>query len=427
MRQKRSENRLYELLHIDAENSQKFFVDHKATDSEKCDCQKALSDSFTGCCRRFGGMVKFQGDGGIAYFDVSKFSGGSVRAAEKFFGDLPKLHKQTERLLPGRKVRRQRFRLKAHFGSIYFHPSGRHEASAANVIDSLVKEERNIAPLTEQLYITEDLLRTLSPELQARFARATTRKQQFGHLSTVVYRLHKRPPDTLPRPPALKGKRVGGRRTDITTAELNFLKRSLETQVRLTTARNLITTSLTKRLATSKRAIRGTDLVEATLQGIHAFLVSSCGDVTETFNVTFWRPNRIVQPTHLRKQLGFPRPGPPRTISLREEKYQCVRSFTECTAIFHEDVRAAAANREWIPFDSQQAKQRRNLFSAAQFPIYRNKNAVGKRLDQEVLGVLSIDTNCPEFFHPEDATLWIDRVKGFLVNLALSQVLEQQR
>jgi hypothetical protein len=38
---------------------------------------------------------------------------------------------------------------------------------------------------------------------------------------------------------------------------------------------------------------------------------------------------------------------------------------------------------------------------------------------------LSVDTNCPEFFHPEDAALWIDRFKGFLANLALSQVLDQ--
>ena len=367
--------------------------------------------------------MKFQGDGGIAYFDVSNFGGGSVRAAEMFFAELPKLHKQIERLLPRRKVRHQRYRLKGHFGRVYFDKHRKHATSDAKVIDSFVKKERSIAVLTDQLYITHELLNALAPEMQAKFSQATSRRQKFGHLSTVVYRLQKRPPDALPKPPT-KG-RGFGRKADITRGELNFLKRSLESQLILTTARNLITTGLTRHLATGKRPMQGSDLVQATLQGIHAFLVLSCSEITETFNVTFWRPNSILLPTMLKKQCGLPNMGPKRTISLREDRFQVVRCFTECTAIFHEDVRAAAAGREWAYFDAQQGRKRRNIFSAAQFPVYRNKNVVGRPKNREVVGVLSIDTNIPEFFHQEDAPLWIDRIKGFLVNLALSQVLER--
>ena len=375
---------------------------------------------------RFGGRVRFHGDGGLAYFDVSKFSGGALHAAERFFNELPELHKQIQTVLLGRKVQRQqRFRLKAHFGPVYIDADQKHYTSAANVINSFVKKERAIAALTDQLYVTDEYLKTLTPDQQAKFSRAAARKQKFDHLITTIYRLQKRPPDAVPKPPLLKGRKGGGR-ADITPAELNYLKRSLEMQVLLMTARNLVTTGLTKRLATHRRALRSADLAEVTLQGIHNFLVSLCREVTDTFNVTFWRPNRVEKPTHLRKQSSFPRPGPKRTISLREDRWQVVRSFTECTPIFHEDVRAAAARREWFSFDAQQAKRKRNLYSAAQFPIYRNRNNVGQRIDREVLGVLSIDTNCPEFFHPEDGQLWTDRIKGFLVNLALSQVLERR-
>jgi hypothetical protein len=428
MPQYKSENRLCELLHIDTQDSQKFFLDHKATHEQKCECQKVLEDIFTVCCRSFGGRVRFNGgDGGLAYFDAGKFSGGSIRAAERFFSELPELSKQTARVLHVAKLQRvQRFRLKGHFGPVYIDADRQHLASAATVIDSFVKKERNIAPLSDQLYITDELLNVLGSHTQSKFSRTSARKQKFGHLSTTIHRLRKRPPDSLPKPPNLKGRRVS-RKVDITRAELNYLKRSVETQVISTAARNSITIGLTRRLATERRAMRSTDLVQATLEGFHAFLVSACSEITETFNVTFWQPNRLVEPTHLRKQWGFPKMGPKRTISLQEDQFQVVRSFTECTAIFHEDVRAAAANREWVSFDPQQGKRGRNLFSAVQFPIYRNRNEIGKRLDREQLGVLSIDTNCPEFFHPEDAALWTDRIKGFLVNLALSQVLEHPR
>src|ERR1700733_7358486 len=172
MQQNQGGTRLCELLHIDTEDSQKFFIDHKATDPEKCDCQRALEDLFTLCCRSFGGQVKFQGDGGIAYFDVSNFGGGSVRAAEMFFAELPKLHKQIERLLPRRKVRHQRYRLKGHFGRVYFDKHRKHATSDAKVIDSFVKKERSIAVLTDQLYITHELLNALAPEMQAKFSQA---------------------------------------------------------------------------------------------------------------------------------------------------------------------------------------------------------------------------------------------------------------
>jgi hypothetical protein len=418
MEAKKSGNRLVEILHIDTEDSQGFFMNHHATDPEKCECQKALEETFTLCCRTFGGRVRspIEGDGAIAYFDTAKFSGGSVRAAEKFLAELPKLHKQIERLLPNRKVSRQHFRIKAHFGSIYFDRSHKRQASRPEVIDSLVKNEKQIAPLADQLFITEELLTTLDSKLKTRFVPAS-RRRQFGKLTTVIHRLKNRPAAFLTPLP------IGGKRkNDITPKELNFLKRSLTTQVRLMTARNIITNTLTKRMASQRRPLRSTDLVAATLEGMHSFLVSDYEDTTDKFNVTFWRPDSVVKPTRLQKQYSYPERGSSRKVSLRENKFQVVRSFIDCTAIFHEDVRASATNREWVYFDPQQAK-RRNLCSAVQFPVYRQKKEVGERQEKEVLGVLSIDTNCPEFFHPEDASLWIDRVKGFLVNLALSQKL----
>ena len=205
MKTGKSGNRLVEILHIDTEDAQRFFADYHATAAEKIDCQMVLEETFVRCCRAYGGRVRkpTEGDGGIAYFDAATFNGGAIRAAEKFIAELPRLHERTKRLLPGRKVRHRHFRIKAHFGSAYFDKSQKLATSSPDVIDSLVKHEKEIAPLSDQLYITEELLTTLEPKLKARFVPAT-RRRRFGKLTTIVYRLKKRQGDDSSKTRELK-------------------------------------------------------------------------------------------------------------------------------------------------------------------------------------------------------------------------------
>jgi TIR domain-containing protein len=403
----RSETQTYEILSVDTEDSQKFFNDHAATIPEKMDCQKIFMDTFVASCRAFGGWVRIEefGDSGVAYFEASKFGGTAVRAAEKFLSQLPMLQRQTERLLPGRRLLPRRFRIAAHYGT-------------PDTVGSFVKYEKQIASIPNHLFITEQLRQRLDPKMMAHFVPTTSQAKKFGSLSTTVYRL-------LPRPVPLEPLQVV-REGKLNPAELNFLKRSLEMQVSLSTAQNLIATQLINRLTGHKKELRGMDLVQATLKALHAFLQATGQNTTDDFNVAFWRPNNVSRPAYLTKLLGFPREGPRRKIKLRDDQYQVVRSFKECAAFFHEDVKAAASKWGWFYFDREQASERRKLHSTAQIPVYRNKNAIGEPINREVLGVLSVDTSCPEFFHPEDASLWIDRTKSFLVNLALSQILDRK-
>ena len=67
----------------------------------------------------------------------------------------------------------------------------------------------------------------------------------------------------------------------------------------------------------------------------------------------------------------------------------------------------------------------RGLHSAIQLPIYRPINRVGDVVIKETLGVLSVDTDKPDFFLTEEVDLWTEDFRGYLANLALAEHIKR--
>jgi hypothetical protein len=403
-----------EILHIDTEKSQEFFGRFKCSEQEKSNCQEYVSTVFGRCCANHGGEVRhWEGDGGFALFRAAKDTGKSIAAAREFLAELQALTLQTASTL-GKEANpaeaRRRFRIKAHFGLVYLNDSGVDAGRAAD-FDAFLKNERKLAPLTDELFITDKLWEQLSNRARDQFVQHAP-KRSYGRLKTALHRLKAefRPPQA-PIPFA---------RGEMSSGETAFLKSQLDNQLLVASARNIITTTLMREMAeTNTRAFSGEKLRDLTIQSIHYYLRNV--SLSPEFNLVYWR---IAPATNrLRSVFAYPprAASKSREVDCDDTRYQVARAFISGQPIITEDVVESRNLRDWLDFDQAQADRGRGLYSSMQLPVYRATNDLGKYTKKKVMGVLSIDCDKPGFFQRKNSDLWRLSFIGFLANLALAE------
>jgi hypothetical protein len=197
--------------------------------------------------------------------------------------------------------------------------------------------------------------------------------------------------------------------------------------------RNTITLGLIQALVDSPGvgAITPDMLTGLTIRGIYDYLRAI--NPANEFHVSMWRPRRarklvvgldqiMTYPEKDRRSDGaVPRM---RNISLNEHRYQLVKTWRGMKPIVTPCVSEARIAGGWVDFDGGQTVSRRGLQSAIQVPVFWEKNRDGER---EMLGVLSVDTDKPDFFQIKEEPVWVEEFSGFLANLALAEHMNRAR
>jgi hypothetical protein len=412
-----------EILHIDAVNSQIFFESFDSNNSEKCDCQRIVREEFAKSVQSNGGWVSdnWQGDGGHAFFPATGAPGASISAARDFLRKLPLIAQQTVTTLARDttpEFARRRFRVKAHFASMFFAEDGGLDSGASEEFDSFLNHEKDLAPLPDELFITDALRKRLSGAQRDKFVQHK-REETYGKLTTALYRL---------KTPPAKVEHLLVARDNVTGGELNFLKEQIRSQVLITAARNFITTGLMSAVAAGDGTLSSETLLNLSLQGMYNYLKAD--NPHQEFRISIWRASLEVSPPRtLQKVAAYPQIPDfvTRTVGAMQFEFQVARAFTACSPIVTEDVIESRLKGEWKDFDDGQADSRRCLHSAIQLPIYRTTNKIGDFIHNEVLGVMSIDCDKPRFFSIELRDLWTNNLTGFVANIALSELMQLQR
>jgi hypothetical protein len=408
-----------EILHIDTVNSQEFFRRAGANDSEKCDSQNALEQTFRECCDRYGGEVRrWNGDGGFAYFSLRKGGSGALRAAKDFIGKLSQLASKTATILnrpAERELARRDFRIAAHFCVLERGRDPGNDSDASGEFDAFLKHERLLAPHSNELFVTQQFFNHLPSADKSRF-HLHAKKKKFGNLVTSIYRLKSQ---THSRAKQFEDGELSWR--DIKQSDWDHLIRHTRLRRGSTHSRNQITTSLARIVWEERRPLSGNDVTFHTMRALYNFFCAL--HPNDQFNLALWRPANEDGTDYLDKVAVYPRPElfVPRRLLLADYRYQMVRSFVSCNVVVTPSVDEARLAGEWLDFDKSQNTPKRALHSAIQLPLYSNKNDIGEPVVRDMCGVLSIDTNKLNFFVQEDLDLWIEDLTGYLANLALGE------
>lgn len=410
-----------EILHVDTQGSQEFFVALRVNDSEKCDCQRILFELFSRCCQQYGGHVaaNWAGDGGHAFFPATHKSGQCIQAAKEFISKIPILAQQTTTTL-GRRIHsdeaRRKFRIKAHFGLVRITSDAKFDAASAAVLDAFLKNEGVLAPVPDELFITEQLFAQLGSAEKSRF-KLYRESRNYGALTTALYQLESQP--TNHARSLLQVEEVP---TLITESEWDYLVKQIRGQAMNVIARNSITIGLTRYLANQQSGWIDPKVMEKlTMRALFNYLKAMYPQ--RQFHLALWKEIKQDGLDYLEKVAIYPTKPPmtPRRVQLSEINYQAVISFVSCAPVVTQCVTESRISGEWVDFDPTQEDPIRGLHSAIQVPIYRPKNRVGEVVIKETLGVLSVDTDKPDFFLVEEVDLWTEDLRGYLANLALAE------
>ena len=411
-----------EILHIDTENSQKFFTKLDVNQSEKCDCEKLLFDLFSQCCQTHNGYVaaNWAGDGGHAFFPASQESGNSIHAAKEFMSKLQILAEQTATTLGRRAtsiLAKRRFRIKAHFGLVRITADGKFDSASSSDFDAFLKHEKELAPIVDELFITDQLKSQLgSPEksLFSEFRKVGS----YGALTSALYRLQTKPTNN-----ARSIFEPGRRPQDLTEGEWGHLLNHIKCQRMNVAARNFITIGLIKSISDpqSRGQIQDAVLTNVTIRALFNYL--KVAYQPHSFRVAVWRPFTQNGSTLLKKFAHHPvgRGDKSREVDVSDIRYNVARTFNSCIPIVTPSVSEARLKGDWIDFEDSQQEPERGLNSAIQLPVYRTKNKRGDYVEKESLGVLSVDSDKPDFFLMEELDIWLEDFIGYLANLALAE------
>lgn len=409
-----------EILHVDTENSQVFYRVLGLNSAEKRKCQALLKDSFQQCCQEFNGHVaNWQGDGGHAFFDPRVQTGGSVKAAKAFLDRLPTLAQEVANKLGSHlsadQVRR-RMRIKAHYGQVFLTDSGDCDSGQSEDFDSFLKHEKELAPIANTLFITDQLRRRLGAADKLAFEEFAA-AQTYGELHTPLHRLvgsnsRRSVPTVDEQAPA-----------EIEAQQWRELRQYLARQSLNAVARNSIPENLIELIDAQAdgAAFNHNAVTGVTLRALYRYLVSV--DPDQKFRISLWRRDPVKNT--LVKVDSYPTdpPAVAREISLDNTDFFAVRAFRSKAPQISQSVPAARLRREWVDFDPN--KKIPELQSAMQLPITRNKVGPGNFVEKEVLGVLSVDVDAPDFFLQVEAEAWMVDLSGYLVNLALAEHMRQ--
>jgi len=308
---------------------------------------------------------------------------------------------------------RRRFRIKAHFGLVVLTADGRFDAGQSEAFDAFLKNERELAPVPDEFFITDKLLEQLGVAEKQLFE-TYKEAQDYDSLRTALYRLKSIP--------SSHGRNILEKTElpkDFTDSEWRYLRTHVITQRQNVIARNHITIGLINSAREQKKFTKEL-LTKLSIRGINNFLHTA---YPYNFNFTIWRPVKNGS-LELEKVFQYPKPQvfTPRRVSLDRTEYQVVRAWKSCRPVVTQCVSAARISGEWVDFDDAQKAPARCLHGAIQFPIYFSKKEPGLVVRQ-ILAVLSIDTDKPDLFLNDELDMWTDDLVGYLANLALAEHL----
>ncbi len=391
-----------EILLIDTVESRDFFARLGVSSVEKADCQTLLLDAFSTSCQNAGGILgSWAGDGGFALFSAERDSGNAIRAARNFISNIPWLNQQTKRALGDRVSpddAQRRFRIAAHFGLVNFNAQ-QTATSSSSQLDDFIKYERHWAPVSDELFITEQLRDQLQGPQKEIFERFRNR-ETHGTLTSALYRMP-----------------LGG----LTSAEQRHLVRHIYSQKLNIAARDSITVGLIEQAANG--SIGRDELSSLTIRTLYNYL--TVDRKPHRFQLTLWR--RLLDPATnltigLERAMSYPSTSvAARTVSLDQSQYQVVRAFLTGSPIATPSVNAARLQGDWADFDLTDGRV--DMLSSLQVPIYRVRPQVGGFSQRDMRGILSIDSDKPDLFVEQEVGFWLDELTGFLANLALAEHL----
>ncbi len=409
-----------EILHIDTVDSQSFVIDLDLNQSEKAECGRLLLELFLQSCQKFNGYIAaWHGDGGYAFFPAHLKTGDSILAAQQFLANLPILTQQTatvlNRLAKADETRR-RFRIIAHFAVIHINEDPGYASAHATDLDAVLKYAKALAPIPDELFITDQLREQLG-RAQKDLFEPFSEKTLFGQLKTTIYRLQSRPTNHM----EIIHERSSAK--DLTENEWRYLCNHLQVQQMNIVARNSITTALIQASTNSNNLGQIDDVIRTTIivRALYNFLRAAYPHYS--FRLTVWRPEIQRNEKLLEKVMQYPltRPLIKRRVSLDDRRFQVVKTFISCSPIATPSVGEARLRDEWFDFDSSEKGNVRDRNSALQLPVYRRTSQIGEAPEIKMLAVLSIDSDKPGFFSIEELGLWTDYLVGYLAELALAE------
>jgi hypothetical protein len=412
-----------EVLHIDTADSRRLFKESGANEFDKGDGLKLLKNDFAACCRRHGGVVRhWAGDGGFAFFLSTHNVGRSVAAAEAFIENIPHLNAATAIRL-GAQSFGWEFRICAHRGEVLLSASVGIESADPENLDDFLKYAKRFAPVTDEFFITQHLYAAVAARVKKRFElfKATV---TAGDLHCGLYRLKRAPvahaDDIL---------KHGDEVSEISPQEWSYLRATIRADRENVAARNLITKGLIQSIDSPPARRTEADicekrLLQLTVTALYNYLHAAFRK--NKFSVCYWRLSEVAGKTYLKK--AFCRyaegvlPGDRgRRVRVDRQEFQICRAYQTRTPIATASVVGARLAGAWIDFDGGQKRSKRGLVSALQVPVYY----VDAGNDRHCVGVLSLDSNRPDTFMPEELVHWQDDLVGFLVNIALAERMRE--
>lgn len=414
--------KMVEILHVDTAGSRDLFKELKLSAPEKASCQKLMNESFVNICRKHKGYVqKWDGDGGFAFFFSDVEQGLAVKAGEDFLCHLPTLNVQTAIIIHANEFPRS-IRIKAHRGEVFVTNNSSINSAEPRAFDDFLKYEKKLAPKEDDFFITKDLYEALPSISKKRFGEYQ-KSLSAGSIKTTLYLMKRKPVERtdniFTRGDELKS---------ITQDDWKYLRNHMVAQKVNIASRNSITMGLARIIQERNTSIRTGSFIcsqhifELTLRGLYNYLRAI--DKHHEFSICYWLTHEENGQKYL-KMLDFRYPQAASTSSIRkvsisDNDYKVCKAFNNIEPVVTPSVKLAYNVGNWKYFDKPQKKRKRDLQSAIQFPVYVRS---GKAMIPK--GVLSVDTNKPNFFLEEEIPLLKEELVHYLVNLSLASVLHE--
>ncbi len=296
------------------------------------------------------------------------------------------------------------------------------DSADPKAFDDFLKHEKRFAPAEDEFFVTDELHNVLPTAQKQQFE--FWRKVRAGSIRTSLYRL-KRTPVECSEDIIQHGDRL----REIKQSDWNYLRTQIFAHRANVAARNIITKGLIEAVRRSKQArdrsaIRAYDLLRLTLNALYNYLRVSYPMCR--MRVSYWRPVVRRRKPHL-QMVDFRYPQDEatdpqhRVLPLSETEYKACQAFNTVEPVATASVPAARGAGLWKDIYGGQAHQKRSLASALQLPVYCVRDDSSK----EAKGLLSLDSDKPDMFLPEEINLWRDDLVGFLANLALAEELRE--
>ncbi|MFM9970838.1 MAG: hypothetical protein ACKVQK_20790 [Burkholderiales bacterium] len=409
-----------EILNFDTAGSRLLYRGLGFNAEEKAKATILLKGHFERICAAHGGTFHdMAGDGACAFFisRQGKELGSSIRAGRDFLNELGDINAQTALALEKPTFNRQ-VRIAAHRGEIFLTSDAGTDSANPRDFDDFRKGEKKFAPHTDVLYLTEEVFRVLPASEKAKCENHMS--VRYGEIRTKLFRYRRSPirrtDDIFKHGDSIK---------QIGPAEWRYLRTQIVNHFRNTHARNLITKGLITYLDSAKPSrqplLPAKLLLDLTLDAMFEYL--KLAFERHPINLCFWRKIEKKGKPYLSKVAwrgvdGAKSTGRRETVA-SESRFKVCQAFGKCESIVTPSIASERLSKSWVDFPGLSKTEKSKRMSALQIPIY----VENRQHSRKVLGVLSLDSDAPDVFLPEEILLWTDELVGFLANLSLAEQL----